>query len=79
MGTEEKCLYEYNLTLSFEKTMGRWLDKYSISILFLKNFLHNHGYLLIYLFKNSQESFHRVFTFQTSHSSSCCFCKQANI
>ena len=22
--TEEKCLYEYNLTLSFEKTMGRW-------------------------------------------------------
>ena len=21
---EEKCLYEYNLTLSFEKTMGRW-------------------------------------------------------
>ena len=22
--TEEKCLYEYNLTLSFEETMGRW-------------------------------------------------------
>ena len=24
MSTEEKCLYEYNLTLSFEETMGRW-------------------------------------------------------
>ena len=23
MGTEEKCMYEYNLTLSFEATMGR--------------------------------------------------------
>lgn len=23
MGTEEKCMYEYNLTLSFEETMGR--------------------------------------------------------
>ena len=22
--TEEKCLFEYNLTLSFEETMGRW-------------------------------------------------------
>ena len=26
MGTvEERCLYEYNLTLSFEETMGRWV------------------------------------------------------
>ena len=24
MSTEEKCLYEYNLTVSFEETMGRW-------------------------------------------------------
>ena len=23
MGTEEKCLHEYNLTLTFEDTMGR--------------------------------------------------------
>ena len=23
MGTEEKCMYEYNLTLSFKATMGR--------------------------------------------------------
>ena len=25
MGTEEKCLHEYNLTLTFEETMGRWV------------------------------------------------------
>ena len=25
MGTEEKCLHEYNLTLIFEETMGRWV------------------------------------------------------
>ena len=25
MGTEEKCLQEYNLTLTFEETMGRWV------------------------------------------------------
>ena len=24
-GTEEKCLHEYNLTLTFEETMGRWV------------------------------------------------------
>ena len=30
--TEEKCLYEYNLTLSFEKTMGRWGLENSLNI-----------------------------------------------
>ena len=25
IGTEEKCLHEYNLTLTFEETMGRWV------------------------------------------------------
>ena len=25
MGVREKCLYEYNLTLSFTSTMGRWV------------------------------------------------------
>ena len=29
MGTEEKCLHEYNLTLTFEETMGRWVLYYN--------------------------------------------------
>ena len=29
MGTEEKCLHEYNLTLIFEETMGRWVLYYN--------------------------------------------------
>ena len=29
---EEKCLYEYNLTLSFEETMGRWSLENSLNI-----------------------------------------------
>ena len=37
MSTEEKCLYEYNLTLSFEPTMGRFVYSYKYKILVYKN------------------------------------------
>jgi len=35
MGTEEKCMYEYNLTLSFEATMGRtvMLDRGGVELM----------------------------------------------
>ena len=41
MSTEEKCLYEYNLTLSFEATMGRWALTNSLNINVFENMVFN--------------------------------------
>ena len=39
--TEEKCLYEYNLTHSFEATLGRWALTNSLNIKVFANMVFN--------------------------------------